>query len=377
MRTEAFDFDLPEALIALRPAEPRGSARLLHVRPGAEPPFADLRIGDLPGLLRAGDILVLNDTKVIPAQLHGERLRSGAGGRAVSFTAHQRLGDGRWLAFAKPARRLVAGDVVELGGAGGARIRVDEKGEAGEVTLSAAAGGPLEPDAGGKAGQGGGSSEPDAGALDAIIGRFGVTPLPPYIASRRPPDERDVDDYQTVFAARRGAVAAPTAGLHMTAELLAELDRRGIGHVFVTLHVGAGTFLPVKADDLKDHVMHTEWGEVSAETAARLNAARQAGGRIAACGTTALRVLESAARADGIIEPFAGGTDIFITPGYRFRAVDALMTNFHLPRSTLFMLVSAFCGLDLMHRAYARAIAGGYRFYSYGDSSFLERAANS
>jgi S-adenosylmethionine:tRNA ribosyltransferase-isomerase len=271
----------------------------------------------------------------------------------------------------------VAGDVVELGGAGGARIRVDEKGEAGEVTLSAAAAGPLEPDACGQAGQDGESGEPDTAALDAIIGRFGITPLPPYIASRRPPDARDVDDYQTVFAARSGAVAAPTAGLHMTAELLAGLEQRGIGHVFVTLHVGAGTFLPVKADDLRDHVMHTEHGEISAETAARLNAARQAGGRIVACGTTALRVLESAARADGVIEPFSAGTDIFITPGYRFRAVDALMTNFHLPRSTLFMLVSAFCGLDLMHRAYARAIAGGYRFYSYGDTSFLERAENS
>jgi S-adenosylmethionine:tRNA ribosyltransferase-isomerase len=353
MHTNIFDFDLPEELIALRPVEPRGSARLLHVRPDAEPAFADLRVADLPALMRKGDVLVLNDTKVIPALLKGERLRGGPGGCSLSFTVHRRLNDGRWLAFAKPGRRIQAGDAIALNGDSEARIRVDAKGDAGEVTLSTACG----------------------ISLDTLIDTFGITPLPPYIASRREPDARDTEDYQTLFAAKRGAIAAPTAGLHMTAEMLAELERRGIPHVFVTLHVGAGTFLPVKAERTEDHIMHTERGEITAETAAKLNTARNNGGRIVACGTTALRVLESAASSDGLIQPFASETGIFITPGYRFRAVDALMTNFHLPRSTLFMLVSAFSGLDLMQRAYAHAISNGYRFYSYGDSSFLEQAA--
>jgi S-adenosylmethionine:tRNA ribosyltransferase-isomerase len=358
MRTDFFDFELPAEWIALRPAAPRDSARLLVVRPGSRPEFEDRIVRDLPGLLRPGDALVVNDTKVIPARLTGRRIGRGQE-TAIEATLHQRLDGSRWRAFVKPAKRLAVGDVVRFGEEGRVCFlgqldaTVAEKGDGGEVTLSFAFHGPV---------------------LDQAVEERGDMPLPPYIASRRVPDERDRSDYQTMFAQIEGSVAAPTAGLHFTDDLLARLAARGITLHKVTLHVGAGTFLPVKVDDTAAHRMHAEAGSVSAATAAALNAAREAGGRIVAVGSTSLRLLETAAGEDGTIHPFAGETALFITPGYRFRAVDMMVTNFHLPRSTLFMLVAAFSGLDVMKRAYAHAIEAGYRFYSYGDACLLFRA---
>lgn len=358
MRVDLFDFDLPEENIALRPASPRDSARLLVVRPESEPVLADHRVSDLPAFLKPGDALVFNDTKVIPAQLEGIRHREGAGGQQVSATLHMRVAPDRWKAFAKPGKRIKTGDRIEFGDSGNACLigslaaTVEDKGEGGEVTLRFDLSGP---------------------ALDEAIMAVGHIPLPPYIAAKRPEDAQDQKDYQTIYAREEGAVAAPTAGLHFTPELFAALDAAGIERHFVTLHVGAGTFLPVKADDTTEHKMHQEIGHVSAETAARLNAVKRAGGRIVCVGTTSLRLIESAAADDGTIKPWSGATGIFITPGYRFKAVDMLMTNFHMPRSTLFMLVSAFCGLETMRAAYSHAIETGYRFYSYGDSSLLFR----
>jgi S-adenosylmethionine:tRNA ribosyltransferase-isomerase len=315
----------------------------------------DRRISDLPDLLRPGDALVLNDTRVIRAALQGERLR-GPNRAAVSFNLHKRLDAHRWLAFARPAKRLAAGDRVRFGHDGRVCLlgtleaTVARVGEAGEVELAFSLHGAY---------------------LDEAIEAIGDPPLPPYIAARRAVEPGDAERYQTVFARREGAVAAPTAGLHFTEGLLAALEARGISQHCVTLHVGAGTFLPVKVEDTAEHRMHAEWGEISAETAAALNAVRRAGGHIVAVGTTALRLLETAAADDGSIRPFAGETDLFITPGYRFKAVDLLLTNFHLPRSTLFMLVAAFSGLDTVRAAYVHAIASGYRFYSYGDACLL------
>jgi S-adenosylmethionine:tRNA ribosyltransferase-isomerase len=357
MRTDLFDFELPPERIALRPIAPRDAARLLVVRPDAVPECGDRTVCDLPDILRPGDALVVNDTRVIPARLSGRRIGRGVE-PAIEATLHQRLDGARWRAFVKPAKRLALGDVVRFGDEGRVCFlgqldaTVEEKGEGGEVTLAFAFHGPV---------------------LDQAVDERGVMPLPPYIASKRGPDERDRSDYQTMFADADGSVAAPTAGLHFTEALLGRLQERGIALHKVTLHVGAGTFLPVKAADTADHKMHAEYGTVSGETAAALNAARRAGGRIVAVGSTALRLIESASGDDGVIRPFAGDTDIFITPGYRFRAVDVMMTNFHLPRSTLFMLVAAFSGFDVMKRAYAHAIASGYRFYSYGDASLLFR----
>jgi S-adenosylmethionine:tRNA ribosyltransferase-isomerase len=358
MRTDQFDFNLPPERIALRPAAPRDSARLLVVRPGGDPQLEDRSVGDLPDVLRAGDALVVNDTRVIPARLSGRRIGRGPE-TAIEATLHQRLDGARWRAFVKPAKRLLPNDLVRFGDEGRVCFlgqldaTVEDKGEGGEVTLAFAFHGPV---------------------LDQAVDERGVMPLPPYIASKRAPDERDRSDYQTMFAQADGSVAAPTAGLHFTDTLIARLQARGIALHKVTLHVGAGTFLPVKVEDTADHKMHAEHGTVSAETADALNAIRRAGGRIVAVGSTALRLLESASGEDGVIHPFAGDTAIFITPGYRWRAVDVMMTNFHLPRSTLFMLVAAFSGLDVMQRAYAHAIARGYRFYSYGDASLLFRA---
>ncbi|MCC6735319.1 MAG: tRNA preQ1(34) S-adenosylmethionine ribosyltransferase-isomerase QueA [Bauldia sp.] len=353
MRVDLFDFDLPEDRIALRPARPRDAARLLVVRPEG---LDDRGVRDLPDLLAPGDVLVVNDTRVIHAELHGTRERDGSA-VAVSATLIRRTGDDAWDALARPAKRLRAGD----------RIRFGE--EAGNVCLIASL------DATVTANDGGGivalAFDLSGPALDDAIASNGHVPLPPYISGKRGEDASDDADYQTMFARPAGAVAAPTAGLHFTPDLLERLRARGVGMETVTLHVGPGTFLPVKADDTADHRMHAEWGEVSRETAARLNAARAAGGRIVAVGTTSLRLLESAADEAGTIYPFAAETAIFITPGYRFRAVDALMTNFHLPRSTLFMLVSAFAGRETMLAAYRHAIASGYRFYSYGDASLL------
>lgn len=358
MHVSLFDFDLPPERIALRPASPRDAARLLLVRPRAA--LEDRIVRDLPELVAPGDALVFNDTRVIPAQLEGVRRRSGAEAVHVSATLHMREGAGRWRAFVKGARKLRAGDRLVFGHDDPARdavvltATVAAKGEGGDVTLDFDAAGP---------------------DLDLALIAVGHIPLPPYIATRRAEDERDRADYQTVYARQSGAVAAPTAGLHFTPELFDRLDARGVERHFVTLHVGAGTFLPMKAENTEDHKMHAEIGQVSAETADALNAVRARGGRVIAVGTTSLRLLESAAGEDRIIRPFCGATDIFITPGYRFRAVDLLMTNFHLPKSTLFMLVSAFAGLDTMHAAYAHAIETGYRFYSYGDASLLHPEA--
>ena len=393
MRTDLFDFDLPDDLIALEPASPRDAARLLvvvsgtpspratpasprtltsaplaarHPSPlpasgereaarGAAPARHDRRIWDLPDLLRPGDALVLNDTRVIRAALQGERMR-GANRAVVSFNLHKRLDGHRWLAFARPAKRLAEGDRIRFGHDGRVCLlgtldaTVAQVGEAGEVELAFSLHGAY---------------------LDEAVEALGDPPLPPYIAGKRAPEPADADRYQTVYARREGAVAAPTAGLHFTDRLLAALDARGVSRHFVTLHVGAGTFLPVKAEDTSGHRMHSEWGEITEATAAALNGARAAGGRLVAVGTTALRLLETAAADDGSIRPFAGETDIFITPGYRFKAADLLLTNFHLPRSTLFMLVAAFSGLDTMRQAYAHAIRSGYRFYSYGDACLL------
>ena len=363
MRVDAFDFDLPQDLIALRPAVPRDSARLLVVRPDdGAPAFKDRRVLDLPGLLRAGDILVFNDTRVIPARLVGRRVGRGETAPRVEATLHKRETESRWLAFARPARKLAVGDRLRFGGSGNACLvgsleaSVAAKGENGEVAL--------EFDLAGA-------------ALDEAIAVVGILPLPPYIASKRPVDQADAADYQTVYARQEGAVAAPTAGLHFSDSLLQSLDAAGIERVFVTLHVGAGTFLPVKADRTEDHRMHPEWGVIEKEVAERIGAVRARGGRVVAVGTTSLRLLESAATDEGRIAPFRGDTDIFISPGYRFRATDMLLTNFHLPRSTLFMLVAAFSGLEVMQAAYAHAIDHGYRFYSYGDACLLERSKDS
>jgi S-adenosylmethionine:tRNA ribosyltransferase-isomerase len=355
MRTSLFDFELPPERIALRPANPRDAARLLVVTPGAEREFDDRTIRDLPELLSPGDALVVNDTRVIPARLVGERAREGST-VSIEATLIKRVGPERWRALVKPAKRLQAGDRIRFGHEGRVCLlgaldaTVEEKGEGGEVLLRFDFHGPV---------------------LDEAIEQLGHIPLPPYIAARRPDDEQDRLDYQTMFAKHEGSVAAPTAGLHFTDALLARLKARGISLHRVTLHVGAGTFLPVKAEEIGQHKMHAEWGEVTAETADTLNAVRAGGGRIVPVGTTALRLLESAAGEDRRIASFADETAIFISPGYRFRAADALLTNFHLPRSTLFMLVSAFAGLERMKRAYAHAIATGYRFYSYGDACLL------
>jgi S-adenosylmethionine:tRNA ribosyltransferase-isomerase len=358
MNLSDFDFELPEDRIALRPASPRDAARLLVVRPGEA--LRDHTVADLPNFLRAGDVVVFNDTKVIPARLNGVRKREDSV-VVVEATLHRRLSPHAWSAFMRPGKRLRVGDRISFGERadracllGVLDARIAEKGEGGEVTLSFELSGP---------------------DLDAAIAERGIMPLPPYIAAKRAEDDRDLADYQTVYAREDGSVAAPTAGLHFTPDLLRRLSELGVGAQFVTLHVGAGTFLPVKVDNIADHHMHPEYGEVSAETADVLNAARAAGGRIVCVGTTSLRLLESAAGEDGTIGAFAGETAIFITPGYRFRAADVLMTNFHLPKSTLFMLVSAFAGAKTMRDAYAHAIGHGYRFYSYGDASLLFRAA--
>lgn len=356
MRTDLFDFELPAASIALRPASPRDSAKMLVVQPDGV--LRDGGVADLPQWLEPGDQLVVNDTKVIAAQLSGRRIGQPAEPK-IEATLIKRLDGSRWQALVKPAKKLSPGDVVRFGNEGKVCLlghldaQVEHKGDDGEVTLSFSFHGPT---------------------LDSAIADLGSPPLPPYIASKRAPDEHDATDYQTMFASHEGAVAAPTAGLHFTPALETALRERGIGIERVTLHVGAGTFLPVKVEDTSGHRMHSEWGSISLETARALNAARAKGGRIVAVGTTSLRLLESAAAEDGTIRPFTGETAIFITPGYRFRCVDILLTNFHLPRSTLFMLVAAFMGLDTMKNAYAHAIAAGYRFYSYGDACLLFRA---
>jgi len=365
MLTSDFDFDLPDDCIALRPAEPRDSARLLVVKDGA---LDDRIIRDLPEFLQPGDALVFNDTRVIPARLSGVRQRpnpavGGPEGEIltveVEATLHHRDAPDVWSAFMKPGKRIKPGDRIRFGRSSDATCElgrldatVEAKDEDGLITLRFDLAGP---------------------ALDEAIRDVGVMPLPPYIAAKRPEDDRDRSDYQTVFAAYDGSVAAPTAGLHFTPALLDAIRARGVSTHAVTLHVGAGTFLPVKADDTADHKMHSEWGEVSPETAAALNAVRAKGGRVVCVGTTSLRLLESATTEDGVVQPFHGDTAIFITPGYRFRACDVLMTNFHLPKSTLFMLVSAFAGIQTMRAAYAHAIDSGYRFYSYGDGSLLFR----
>lgn len=340
MRVDLFDFELPPERIALRPARPRDAARMLVV-PG-EGAFQDLTVRDLPQALRPGDVLVFNDTKVIPAQLEGRR-----GDARIGATLHKRIDSRRWQAFVRNAKRLREGDTVEF--ASRVSALAEQRHEDGSWTLHF------------------GGEEP----VEVLLERAGQMPLPPYIAGKRPTDEADQSDYQTIFAREAGAVAAPTAALHFTPELLAALDEAGIGRETLTLHVGAGTFLPVKAEDTEAHQMHAEWGRIDAVTAERLNAVRRSGGRVIAVGTTSLRLLESATGDDRIIREFAGDTAIFITPGYRFKAIDGLMTNFHLPRSTLFMLVSALMGLERMQAAYAHAIAEEYRFYSYGDASLL------
>lgn len=339
MRVDLFDFDLPTDRIALRPARPRDSARLLLVD-GAR--LEDRAVLDLPDILQPGDVLVFNDTKVIPAQLEGRR-----GEARIRLTLHKREGPRSWLAFVRNAKRLKAGDRITF--AEGVGALAVERMPDGSFLVEFAGQEPVE----------------------TLLERAGRMPLPPYIASKRPADESDREDYQTLFASKEGAVAAPTAALHFTARLLDALEARGVRSETVTLHVGAGTFLPVKADDTEGHTMHSEWGRIDSATADRLNSARAAGGRLIAVGTTPLRLIESAADEAGTIRPFEGDTAIFITPGYRFRAIDGLMTNFHLPRSTLFMLVSALMGLDVMKTAYAHAIKAEYRFYSYGDSSLL------
>jgi S-adenosylmethionine:tRNA ribosyltransferase-isomerase len=355
VRVDEFDYHLPEELIALRPVNPRDAARLLVVEPGADPPFSDRMIAELPSLLSPGDALVFNDTKVIPAELNGTRQRDGTSAQ-ISVTLTGRLDSNRWTALARPTRRLKSGDRIVFGEGEGVCLlgtlaaRVEQRSAEGEVTLA--------------------FDFSDA-SLDEAIDHLGAMPLPPYIASRRPPDEVDRVDYQTIFAREEGAVAAPTAGLHFTRALMDALRARGISLHFVTLHVGPGTFLPVRSADTGGHVMHEETGTISEEEAAALNDVKARGGRIVAVGTTSLRLLESATDAHGRLEPFFDATNLFITPGYGFRFVDRLVTNFHLPRSTLFMLVAAFSGLDLMKRAYAHAIAERYRFYSYGDSCLL------
>jgi S-adenosylmethionine:tRNA ribosyltransferase-isomerase len=339
VRVDVFDFDLPPERIALRPVVPRDAARMLVV--DAEG-VQDRGVSDLPSILRAGDCLVFNDTRVVPAQLEGRR-----GEATIGATLHKREGLRSWRAFVRNAKRLHNGDQVDFGH--GVQAVASDRGLDGSWLLTFAGDEPIE----------------------ALLGRAGTMPLPPYIASKRTIDARDAKDYQTMFADKDGAVAAPTASLHFTPELITALDAAGVLREMLTLHVGAGTFLPVKVDDTDDHVMHAEWGRIDAATAARLNAVRAKGGRLIAVGTTSLRLLESATGDDGTIAPFEGDTAIFITPGYRFKAVEGLMTNFHLPKSTLFMLVSALMGLNRMRAAYAHAIAQDYRFYSYGDASLL------
>ena len=387
MRTDLFDFDLSDERIALEPASPRDAARLLVVHPGPRTPTSSQRratqlspsvppsdadlgltardaslkdrvVRDLPDLVRPGDVLVFNDTRVIPAALEGERIREGH--RAlISINLHRRVDESRWRAFARPAKRLALGDRIRFGHEGRVCLlgtleaTVTAIWQAGEVELS---------------------FNLHSAYLDEAIAILGDPPLPPYIRARRRVRSKDAEDHQTVYARREGAVAAPTAGLHFTDGLLSALDARGIVRLCATLHVGAGTFLPVKVEDTDHHHMHAEWGELSATTAATLNRARASGARVVAVGTTALRLLETAAAEDGSLRPFAGETELFITPGYRFKVADVLMTNFHLPRSSLFMLVAAFSGLDTMRAAYAHAIAVGYRFYSYGDACLLHRA---
>lgn len=339
MNIELFDFELPRDRIALRPASPRDSARMLTVN-GKQ--LLNNTVRDLPDLLSAGDIMVFNDTRVIPGRLTGKR-----GDATIQVTLHKREDDRTWKAFARPAKKARLGDKIDFSGLLAEVIRI---GEEGERTLA---------------------FDVEASGMSSALETHGEMPLPPYIASQRDIDDRDASDYQTIYAERDGAVAAPTAGLHFTPELLDRLKSRGVQFAHVTLHVGAGTFLPVKVDDTEDHKMHSEWGEITPETAEQLNKARRDGGRIISVGTTSLRLLETAADKNGIIHPFKDDTDIFITPGHEFRGVDVLMTNFHLPKSTLFMLVSAFAGMEEMRAAYTHAIENKYRFYSYGDSSLL------
>ncbi len=350
MRVDLFDFDLPEERIALRPAHPRDAARLMVVR--ADGTLEHRHVRDLPALLADGDVLVVNDTKVFPARLRGTRAARETGGAEAKMevTLHKRVAPDRFLAFARGAKKLRVGDRLLLGE--GLVAEIAARGAGGEVTLHFALAG---------------------AALDAAIAAAGEMPLPPYIAGKRKTDARDSEDYQTVYATELGSVAAPTAGLHLTGGLFAALTAKGIGREHVTLHVGAGTFLPVTAEDTAQHRMHGEWASLDAAAAERLNEARARGGRVAAVGTTSLRTLESAADADGRLQGFAGETDIFITPGYCFRTAEVLLTNFHLPRSTLFMLVCAFAGTETMKRAYAEAVRENYRFYSYGDACLLLR----
>ncbi len=350
MRVTDFDFDLPEERIALRPMAPREAARLLVVHPQETNPLSDCIIADLPQFLRAGDALVFNNTKVIRARLRGLRQRNGVDAR-IEVMLHLRQSSNQWRAFIRPAKKMVIGELISFSADGHTlKAELIEKSQDGDVLLRFDLEGPR---------------------LDAAIALHGELPLPPYIAGKRAADAQDDVDYQTIFASEEGAVAAPTAGLHLTDDMMAHIRAMGVSTHSVTLHVGAGTFLPVKADETSDHKMHAEWGNLSAETAAALNDVRAKGGRVIAVGTTSLRLLESAADASGKLQAFADETRIFITPGYRFRIVDMLMTNFHLPKSTLFMLVSAFCGLETMKAAYAHAIETGYRFYSYGDGSLL------
>ncbi|HEY0113500.1 MAG TPA: tRNA preQ1(34) S-adenosylmethionine ribosyltransferase-isomerase QueA [Allosphingosinicella sp.] len=339
MRVDLFDFELPPERIALRPASPRESARLLRVGPDG---LSDHIVRDLPSLLRAGDVLVFNDTRVIPAQLEGRR-----GEATIGATLHKREGPREWRAFLRNAKRVREGDLIDFGS--GVEATASGRAEDGSMRLTFAGEEPVE----------------------LLLERAGRMPLPPYIAGKREPDAADLEDYQTVFARDKGAVAAPTAALHFTNPQIAALTSAGLRVETLTLHVGAGTFLPVKAEDTEQHKMHSEWGRIDPATAARLNEARERGGRIIAIGTTSLRLLETAADEEGRVRPFEGDTAIFITPGYRFRAVEGLMTNFHLPRSTLFMLVSALMGRERMLEAYRHAIDQGYRFYSYGDASLL------
>ncbi|MEJ2376688.1 MAG: tRNA preQ1(34) S-adenosylmethionine ribosyltransferase-isomerase QueA [Pseudolabrys sp.] len=361
MKTDLFDFDLPADRIALRPASPRDTARLLVVRPDGAPELEDSTVRDLPDLLQPGDALVVNDSKVIAARLKGRRIGRGPGEPAIEATLHKRLDGSHWKAFILGAKKVQVGDTLRFGSEGRVCFldqldaQVLQKDETSGVTLSFHFHGPV---------------------LDQAIAERGDMPLPPYIAARRAPDEQDKADYQTLFAQEEGSVAAPTAGLHFTEALMARLKERGVALHKVTLHVGAGTFLPVKSDEVEGHKMHAEFGVVPEEVAEALNAVRTKGGRIVAVGSTSLRLLESAAGEDGRLHGFSGETAIFITPGYRFRATDLMLTNFHLPRSTLFMLVAAFSGLDVMKSAYAHAIAAGYQFYSYGDACLLYPAKN-
>lgn len=348
MRVDQFDFDLPQERIALEAVSPRDRARMLHIP--VEGHLGNHFVRDLPDFLRAGDLLVVNDTKVIPAQLSGTRPnRDGSGSVTIEVTLHKDIGGGQWRGFVRPAKRVREGDIIDFGAMSANVIARDGA----EAHLH---------------------FNREGEAFSSALEEVGVTPLPPYIARNRAPSESDVQSYQTVYAKEAGSVAAPTAGLHFTQELLHEIQNKDVGIEQITLHVGAGTFLPVTADNTSDHKMHSEWGEITAEQSQRINQARENGGRIIAVGTTSLRLLESAVDESGNIHRFCEETDIFITPGYRFKAVDLLLTNFHLPRSTLFMLVCAFAGTDKMKAAYRHAIAEQYRFYSYGDACFLERS---